>query len=58
MTTQEAAARLTASAYEYMKRIENGCFFLKEEKENKMAEEFDSEKFFCFRKGLGFIMNR
>ncbi|MDE5698430.1 MAG: DUF5050 domain-containing protein [Lachnospiraceae bacterium] len=56
MTTQEASSRLTASAYKYMEGIGNGWFFLTEE--NKMAEEFDPEKFFLFPEGVGIYYER
>lgn len=51
MTAQEASARLTASAYKYLEGRNRGWFFLRDE--NKLAEEFDPEKFFLFSEGVG-----
>ena len=51
MTWQEASARLTASAYKWLEGKGNSWFFLREE--NKLAKEFDPEKFFLFPEGIG-----
>ena len=56
MTWQEASARLTASACKRLERDGNSWFFLREE--NKLAEEFDPEKFFLFPEGIGIYYER
>lgn len=56
MTWQEASARLTASAYKWLEGKGNSWFFLRDE--NKLAKEFDLEKFFLFPEGIGIYYER
>lgn len=56
MTAQEASARLTASAYKCLEEDGNSWFFLREK--NRLAEEFDPERFFLFPDGVGIYYER